>query len=61
MGMLGYLLGVLLLGVPLYKLLPRAGMNPMWALVCLVPIAGIALLWVVAFRRWPGDDISERF
>lgn len=61
MGMLGYLLGVLLLGVPLYKLLPRAGMNPMWALVSLVPIAGIALLWVVAFRRWPGDDISERF
>jgi hypothetical protein len=42
--------------VPLWYLLPRAGMNRNLALLGAVPIAGTVLLWIVALRRWPGDE-----
>lgn len=61
MGILSWLISAVLLGVPLYKLLPRAGMNPMLAILALVPLGGIVMLWIVAFRAWPGDNLSERF
>jgi hypothetical protein len=41
--------------VPLYRLLPRAGMNANLAFIAVIPIAGLVLLWVLAFSRWPGD------
>ncbi|MSU88915.1 hypothetical protein GE300_04665 [Rhodobacteraceae bacterium 2CG4] len=61
MGILSWLVSAVLLGVPLYRLLPRAGMNPLLALLALVPFAGIVVLWIIAFRSWPGDNVSERF
>ena len=61
MGLVSWLLGAVLLGVPLWKLLPRAGMNPYLSLLALVPIAGIVVLWILAFRQWPGDDMAETF
>ena len=42
------------LGVPLWKLLPRAGMSPYFALMAIVPALGIVLLWIVAFK----DDVD---
>jgi hypothetical protein len=41
--------------VPLWHLLPRAGMNRTWALAGVVPLAGMVLLWIVALKRWPGE------
>ncbi|MHA3980267.1 hypothetical protein ACW9UR_21570 [Halovulum sp. GXIMD14794] len=61
MALMSWLIGAILLGVPLYKLLPRAGMNPLLALSAVIPLAGIIVLWIVAFRAWPGDNPSERF
>lgn len=61
MALVSWLIGAILFGVPLYKILPRAGMNPLWALTAVIPLAGIIVLWVIAFRAWPGDNPSERF
>ena len=41
--------------IPLWKILPRAGLPPALALVCLVPLGMVVLWWIVAFKRWPGD------
>lgn len=42
--------------VPFTKLLPRAGIPSWVAVFALVPIGPLILLWVLAFKRWPGDS-----
>ncbi|MEO0831193.1 MAG: hypothetical protein ACU0GG_10840 [Paracoccaceae bacterium] len=49
-----WLIAVFALGVPLWKLLPRSGMSPYFAIMAIVPAVGIILLWIVAFK----DDIE---
>jgi len=36
--------------VPLFKLLPRFGINAWWSLAALIPLGLIVLLWVMAAR-----------
>ena len=50
MGTIIFLIGMLLTIVPMWKLTERAGYNPLWSLVCLIPLGLIVLLWVLAFR-----------
>lgn len=38
--------------IPLHRILGRLGFAQGWAFVALFPPAGMALLWVLAFRRW---------
>lgn len=46
--------------IPLYRLLPRAGL-PAWLCVLgILPIFAAILLWFVAFRPWPGDEKASR-
>ena len=48
--------------VPMYFIVRRVGMSPWWLLFLIVPFWGlIVLLWIVAFKRWPKEDIAERF
>ena len=61
MGIIAFLLGAVLLVVPFWMLLPRAGIASPWALVAAVPIGAVILLWVLAFRPWPGDGAAGRF
>ena len=42
--------------VAFWKLLPKAGFNPVWALVALFPLFALILFWVIAFKKWPGDE-----
>jgi hypothetical protein len=42
--------------VPLWFLLPRGGLNRYLSLLGAIPMAGIVLLWVLALKRWPGDN-----
>ncbi len=49
-----WLIAVVALGVPLWRLLPRAGMSPYFAIMAIVPAVGIILLWIIAFK----DDID---
>lgn len=46
-----YLAGVVLFVIPLWKILEREGINPMWSLVSIVPLGVMALLWYLAFGR----------
>ena len=48
---LGFLVFFLLLAVPFWVLLPRAGYTPYLALLCLlIPAGPIILLWLLAFN-----------
>jgi hypothetical protein len=46
-----YLVGVVLVVIPFWKILEREGINPMWSLVSIVPLGVMALLWYLAFWR----------
>lgn len=41
--------------VPLWFLLPRAGMSRYLALIGVIPLGGTILLWILALKRWPGE------
>ena len=58
---IGAIIVAILLIVPLWFLLPRAGIPAPVALVAFIPLGAVILLWVMAFKRWPDEDISERF
>jgi hypothetical protein len=55
--LLAFVANAVLWIVPLWYLLPRAGMNRNLAFLGAIPVAGTVLLWVVALRRWPGDEM----
>jgi uncharacterized membrane protein len=50
-----FLIAVILTVIPMWRILPRAGIAAPWALVSVIPLGALVLLWVLAFRRWPGD------
>jgi len=56
-----YVFGAALFVIPLWRLLPRAGLPQQAALAAFIPFGGLVVLWVLAFRRWPNDDLSGRF
>ena len=56
----GVILAILLI-VPFWFLLPRAGIPAPVALIAFIPLGAILLLWVMAFKRWPDEDVSGRF
>lgn len=55
MNLLGFLIYCAVFLPPLWLILPRAGLNPYWALAAVIPLGLPALLWYLAFARWPGD------
>ena len=60
MAIIGLLISALLLVVPLWMILPRAGMASPIALVAIIPFGAVVLLWILAFKRWP-NDYAGRF
>ena len=61
MALIGLLISAALFVVPLWLLLPRAGLPAPLALVGIIPLGAVVLLWVMALKRWPGDNIAGRF
>ncbi|MEM6489947.1 MAG: hypothetical protein AAF677_17030 [Pseudomonadota bacterium] len=47
--------------VALWRILPRAGIPGWVSLIVVVPFVLPVLLLVVAFRRWPDDDVAKNF
>jgi uncharacterized membrane protein YhaH (DUF805 family) len=41
-----------LFAIPAGLVLKRTGHSMWWALLCFIPIAALAGLWVLAFTRW---------
>ncbi len=59
---LGLLINAIAFVVPFWFLLPRAGIPSQFAFVALIPFLGAALLvWMLAFKRWPDDNLPRRF
>ena len=61
MEFLAWLAVTVLQVIPLWRILPRAGIAAPWALAAALPLGVLVLLWVLAFRRWPQDDLPGRF
>ncbi len=38
------------------RILGRTGHNRAWALLMIVPVINLALVWVLAYTRWPKLD-----
>jgi len=41
--------------VPFWKILPRAGISKWVSLIAVIPLFGLILLWVIAFKPWPNS------
>ncbi len=52
---LAVLLLPILIVIPFWRLLPRAGIPGPVALLAIVPFVPLILLWILAFKRWPQD------
>lgn len=50
MEFLFWLVGTVLVIIPMLKLLPHFGINKLWALACVIPIAVLVLLWLMAMK-----------
>jgi hypothetical protein len=35
------------------RILEKAGFEPQWAFVLLIPVVNIIMIWVFAFANWP--------
>ncbi|TWI29824.1 hypothetical protein IQ26_04939 [Mesorhizobium tianshanense] len=44
-----------LLIVPYWRIFPRAGWPSALSILMVVPLLNFVLLWVLAFKKWPGD------
>ena len=44
-----------LIFVPFWKLLPRYGISPYFAIAAIVPAFALVLLWIMAFKPGPGE------
>jgi O-antigen/teichoic acid export membrane protein len=47
------------IGIPIMKILNKAGFSRAWVLVTVVPLANFICLWVFAFARWPTSVPAE--
>ena len=41
--------------IPFWRIFPRSGWPSALSLLMFIPLVNIVLLWVLAFKRWPGD------
>lgn len=51
---LQYLVGLALTAYPTWRIIKRAGLNPNWAALILIPgLGGLIILIMLAFSDWP--------
>lgn len=50
---------ILLLVVPLWKIITKAGRKGVWSFVIFLPVLNIIFLWLFAFSKWPAQNISS--
>ena len=54
---IGYVIFVILLVFPLWRIFGRTGMNPMLALFLLIPVMGALIcVLILALGRWPAIE-----
>ncbi len=53
MTVLFYVIGVIVFVIPFWKIFEKAGFNPVFSLVMVIPIVNLVALYVLAFADWP--------
>lgn len=53
MGLLIYLILAIIVVIPFWKILEKAGFPALFSLLMLVPVVNIIAIYFVAFARWP--------
>ena len=56
------IMNVAFFGVPLWKVLGKAGFNTWWTLMLFIPPFGVGSLLIVlflAFRKWPNTELER--
>ncbi len=48
-----YLILVVAIMIPSWRILRRTGLSPWWSLLAFVPVGFVVVLWLIAYRRWP--------
>lgn len=60
-GLRDYVLFTIVLGIPYWRILRRAGLSPYYALLALVPILGYLIIeLVLAFSQWRPIQPSQK-
>ncbi len=44
----------------LARILQKAGFDPLWMLVMVIPVVNVIMVWVFAFADWPNLQKSKR-
>ena len=53
---------LIMFGLPMFFILPKAGFSRWWLLMIVVPMFGVViLLWILAFSKWSSRDATEVF
>lgn len=47
--------------IPFWKIFPRAGWSSWLSLLMIVPVVNLVVLYILAFKAWPGDNVSRTF
>jgi hypothetical protein len=50
----GLIAGILMV-IPAWKIVAKAGYNGAWALLLFIPLVNIIMLYVFAFNTWPTE------
>lgn len=58
-GLSGLIVVAIVLVIPLWKIVEKAGYKGAWALLVLVPVLNLVALWVFAFSAWPRERSSR--
>ncbi|WP_287495991.1 hypothetical protein [Pandoraea sp. CB10b_02] len=54
-GLLGLLIGIVLVGIPVWRILTRLGLSPWLTVLAFIPIVNIISLWLLSYANWPGQ------
>lgn len=59
-GMIGWIIGSLLVVVPMWRICGRAGFNPALGLLSLIPWLGFVIVsGILAFSQWPASKSAK--
>lgn len=57
-GLLGLLIGIVLVGIPVWRILTRLGLSPWLTVLAFIPIVNIISLWLLSYANWPSQRDS---
>ncbi|MFJ2991986.1 hypothetical protein [Pandoraea sp. NPDC087047] len=53
--LLTLIVGIVLIGVPVWRILGRLGLSPWLTILAFIPIVNIISLWLLSYANWPAQ------